>query len=68
MLNHGLIRQSRWIVYLLHIALLSIAHVTYVRYGGNHIHIKLAVQSLLNNLHVEQAQESATETEAQSYR
>ena len=35
--------------------------------GSDDIHIKLTVQSLLYDFHVEQSEESATETEAQSH-
>ena len=40
--------------------------VRHVGHGRNHIHIKLAVQTFLNNLHVKQSQKTATESEAQS--
>ena len=51
-----------------HVAVLGIDVVANVRHGGDHVHVKLAVQSFLHDLHVEQPQKSATETEAQSHR
>ena len=50
------------------LTLLGVAHIGYVRHGGDDVHIELTVQALLYNLHVEQAQESATKTEAQGNR
>lgn len=35
---------------------------------GNHIHIKLTIQTLLNNFHMQHAQETATKTKAQRCR
>ena len=68
MINHRLIRQSRRVMHLLHLTLLRITHIRHVRHCGDDIHIKLTIQSFLDNLHVQQSQESATESEAQSYR
>ena len=68
MIYHRLIRQTRGIVHLFHLTLLRITHIRYVGDGGNHIHIKLTIQTFLDNLHVEQSEETATETEAQSHR
>ena len=42
--------------------------VRHIRHGGDNIHIELSVESLLDNLHMEQAQETAAETEAQRQR
>ena len=42
--------------------------VRYVRHGGNHIHIELAVQTLLNDLHMQQSEETATESESERQR
>ena len=55
MVYHGLVRQSRRVVHLLLLVLLGIAHVCHVRHRGNHVHVKLAVQALLHNLHVQQS-------------
>ncbi len=68
MVDHRRVRQSRRIVNFLLPTLLVIYHIRYVRHGGDDIHIELTVQTLLHNLHVEQAQESATEAEAQGHR
>ena len=67
MLNHREVGQTRGVMHFLHLALLGIAHITDVRHGGNDIHVELTVESLLHNLHMEQAKESATEAEAQCY-
>ena len=48
--------------------MLVVYHIRYVRHGGDDVHIELAIQSLLHNLHVEQSKESTTETEAEGYR
>ena len=68
MINHSLVGQSRRIVHLLNLTLLGVAHIANVGHGGDNVHIKLAVKSLLDNLHVQQTKESATESESQSYR
>ena len=44
---------------------LVVNHIRYVRNSGNHIHIKLTVQSFLHNFHVKQSQEAAAESKAQ---
>ena len=48
-------------------ALLVIDHIAHVRHGGDDIHVELTVKSLLHDFHVEQAQETATESESESY-
>src|SRR5690606_22552120 len=48
------------------IALLDFVHDR--RRGGDNVHVELALQALLHNFHVQQAQEPATETEAQRLR
>ena len=50
------------------LAFLVIYFIGHVWHCGDYLHIELAAQTLLHNLHVKQAQESATETEAQSHR
>ena len=67
MVNHRWVWQSRRVVNLLLATLLVIYHIRYVRNGGDNIHVELAVQTLLHNFHVEQTEESATETEAQCH-
>ena len=68
MINQSWVWQSGRIVNLFLTALLVVYHIRYVRYGSDDIHIKLTVQSLLYDFHVEQTEESASETEAQSHR
>ena len=48
-------------------ALLVIYEIRHVGYGRNHIHIELAIQTFLHDFHVKQAEETATETEAQRH-
>ena len=47
--------------------MLVIDLVAYVRHGGYYIHIEFAVQTFLNDFHVQQTKEAATEAKAQSY-
>ena len=68
MVDERWIWQSRWVMYLFHTTLLVIYHIGYVRNGGDDIHVELTVQTFLYNLHVEQTEESASETEAQGNR
>ena len=68
MVYHRLVGQSRGVVHLLHLALLGVADVRHVGNRCDDVHIELSVQALLYNLHVEQSQETATETESQRYR
>ena len=56
------------VVYLHDMSLLVIYIIGNVGHGGDDVHIELAVQTLLHNLHVEQAEEAATEAEAQGQR
>ena len=67
MVDEGLLGQTGRIVHLLHIAMLVIYQVRYVRNSGDDVHIELAVETLLHNLHVEQTEEAATESKAKSY-
>ena len=67
MVNHGLVRQSGGVMYLLHLSLFGVAHIAHIGHCGDDIHIELAIQTLLDNLHVEQAEETAAEAEAQGY-
>ena len=68
MLNERWVRHSRWVMHLHRFAMLVIYHVRHVWHGSNHIHIEFSVESLLHNLHVEQSEESATETETEGCR
>ena len=65
MVYHRLVGQSRWIMHLFLLALFRIHHIRHIGHGCNDIHVKLTVESLLHNLHVEQAKESTTEAKAQ---
>ena len=49
---------------MLHMEIFQIRYITYVGNGGNHRHIKFPFQSLLDDLHVQHAQESATESKS----
>ena len=42
--------------------------VTHVRHRGDHIHVELAIETLLHDFHVQQSEETAAETEAQGHR
>ena len=66
--NQGDFRHTGRIVHFLHLALLVVHLVRYVRHGSDYVHIELAVETFLYDFHMEQAQETATETEAQRYR
>ena len=68
MVNHGWVRQSGRIVNLFLASLLVVYHIGYVRHGGDDIHVELTVQTFLHNLHVEQSEETTTETESQCHR
>ena len=68
MVYQRLVGQSRGVVYFLLLTLLRIAHIRHVGHGGDDVHVELAVEAFLDNLHVEQAEEAAAEAEAQSHR
>jgi len=68
MVDERWIRQSRWVMYLFYTTLLVIYHIGYVWNGGDDIHVELTVEALLNDLHVEQSEESAAESESQRQR
>ena len=68
MINQRRIGHSSRVMHFLHSSLLIVNHIRYVRNSGNHIHIKLTIQSFLHNFHVKQSQESAKESEAQRQR
>ena len=68
MVNHGRVGHTTRVMHFLHITLLIIYMVRNVRHRSNHIHIKLTVQALLHNLHVEQSEETTTEAKTQSQR
>ena len=66
--DERLVGQSRGVVDLLHLSLLGIADIRDVGHSRDDVHIELAVQPLLHNFHVEQAEEAATEAEAEGHR
>ena len=68
MVDKCLLGQARRIVHLLYAALLVVHHIRHVGHGGDDVHIELAVQTLLYNLHVQQSEEAATETKAKGNR
>ena len=65
MIDQGWVRQASRIMYLDLLPFLRMHDIRNVRNGGYHIHIKLTIQTLLNNLHMQQAQETATEPKTQ---
>ena len=60
--------ESRGIVHFGHVAFLVVDAIAYVGHSGDDIHVKLAAKTFLNDLHVEQAEETASETEAERHR
>ena len=66
MVNQSRVRHTSGVMHLIGMPLLVIYHIRYIRNSSNHIHIELTIQTLLNNLHMQQAQETATEPKAQS--
>ena len=68
MINQRWVGHSSRVMYFLYPSLLVVNHIRYVRNSGNHIHIKLTIQSLLHNFHVKQSQEAAAESETQRQR
>ena len=56
--------QARRVVYLGHATLLVVNEVGDVGDGRDDVHIELTVETLLNDLHVEQTKESTAEAEA----
>ena len=54
-------------MHLGHVALLVIHVVGDVGHRGNHLHVELAAQSLLHDFHVQQPQETATESKSQRH-
>ena len=58
--------KPRWVMYLLADALLVVDLVGYVGDGRDDVHTELSVESLLNDLHVQEPKEAASEAEAKS--
>jgi hypothetical protein len=57
--------QLAGVVHVQHLAVGARNDVAHVGHGGDHRHVELALQPLLDDLHVQQAQEAAAETEAE---
>ena len=68
MVYHRNVGHAARVVYFHDVALLVIYIIRYVGHGGDDVHVELTVQTLLNYLHVEQAEEATTEAEAKSQR
>ena len=68
MIDQCRFRQSARVMNFYTITFFIIYFVGYVRYCRDHIHIEFTVQAFLDNLHMQQSQESATETKTQSGR
>ena len=68
MVDEGLRREAGRVVDVDDLALGRIHLVGHVRDGGDHVHVELAEQPLLDDLQVQQAQEAAAEAEAQGQR
>ena len=68
MIDFHRVGHSRGVVHFEQRVVLIVNFVAHVRHRGDHIHVELSVQSFLHDLHVQQAQESAAETEAQCHR
>ena len=60
--------QSRGVVHLDHVALRRGDAVRHVGHGRDDVHVEFAVQPLLNDLHVQQPEESAAEPESERQR
>ena len=60
--------KPRGVMYLLADALLVVDLVGYVGDGRDDVHAELSVESLLNDLHVQEPKEATTEAEAKSDR
>ena len=65
--DEGGIRHTGGIVYLLHLTMLVVHQIGHIGHRSDYVHVKLAVQTFLHNLHVEQSQEAASETKSQCH-
>ena len=68
MVNERRVGHAAWVVHFLHLSMLIVYEVADVRNCRDDIHVKFPVESLLHNLHVEQSEESASETKAEGSR
>ena len=60
--------QSRGVVHLQHLVLRGGDAVRNVRHGRDDVHVELTVEALLDDLHVQQAEETAAEAESERQR
>ena len=67
LLNRGGRRKFRGVVHFHHFAVGGGDAVAHARRGGDQVDIEFALQALLRDLHVQQAEKSAAETEAQRH-
>ena len=65
MVDKCLVGHSAGVVHFLHVSLLIIDEIGNVGNGSDDIHIELAVEAFLDDFHVEQAEESTAESEAE---
>ncbi len=63
MVNQSDVGQPRGVMHFLAVALLVVNQIRNVGHSGDDIHIELPVETLLNDFHMEQSQETAPETE-----
>ncbi len=68
LLDLGHVRHLGRVIHHQHRAVALHHFIDHRRCGGNQVHVELALQPLLHDLHVQQAEETATETEAQGLR
>ena len=47
------VRHARGVMHLDHVTVLGIDIITYVRHGSDDVHIELAVETFLHDLHVQ---------------
>ncbi len=66
LLDHLGLGEKRRVIYDDFRTIREIHVIDHGRVGGDHIHIELAPQPFLDDLHVQQAEEAAAETEAES--
>ncbi len=65
---HCGIGHAAGVMHLRHVSLLVIDVVGNVRHCGDHVHVELPVEAFLHDLHVQQSEEAATESESQCQR
>ena len=62
------IGQSTGVMHLNRLSFLGMHDIGNVGHRSDHVHIELTIETFLHNLHVQQSQEAATETETQCRR